>query len=429
MKINKAESSACKHVFRVELDGEEYGHIRGHSFHHVAEHASLPGFRKGKVPHDLLEKRFGAEVDQDAVDDAVRDAANQILSDPELRPIQNPAVSHVNRTGGGLAFTITVETAPRITLGEYKGLEFDREPALVRPEDVDGVVEGIRRRMVTYEPADRPARWGDMAVVDYEGTVEGKAIEGGTGTDVSIVIGGGNGIRAIEEALVGAKAGDKVEAGFEYPSAYGDKALAGKTARFSVAVKEVKAGKLPALDDSFAKSAGGYNNLEEMRTAVVARLKAERERESAGRLKETVVERLLRFAPPEVAPSLVEEEMHLQAMRRLEEMRRQGVRSLEALSLKPAEFREMFRGSAVRAVREAFVLDAVMHDAKISLTDEEVEKEVRASAGADKAEGDKLVASLKSDGRWERLHHRLAQDRTLEWVISQSRITERAVCP
>ncbi len=166
-----------------------------------------------------------------------------------------------------------------------------------------------------------------------------------------------------------------------------------------------------------------------MRSAVVQRLRVEREKEAKDRLRETVVERLLRFAPPEVAPSLVEEEMNLMAVRRLEELRGQGLRSLEDLRLKPAEFREMFRGAAVRGVREAFVLDAITRAEKIQVAEEDMEKEVRASAGGSKAEADKLIATLKADGRWERLRHRFAEDRTLDWIIGQSKVTERAVCP
>jgi trigger factor len=299
----------------------------------------------------------------------------------------------------------------------------------VRPEDVDGVIEGLRRRMVAYESMARAAKWGDMAIVDYNGTVEGKPVEGGSAKDAMVTIGGGGTLRALEEALVGRKAGDHFEVSFAYPADYGDKALAGKNAGFSVSVKEIKEGKLPPLDDEFAKAAGQTGTLEELRTNVVARLRAERERESLDRLKDTVVERLLRFAPPEVAPSLVEEEMNMMAMRRLEELRRQGVRSLEQLQLKPRDYVEMFRGAAVRAVREAFVLDAVQRDAKVEVSEEDVEKEVRAGAGADRMEADRLVSSLKADGRWERLKHRLAQDRTLDWVIGQSKVTERAVCP
>jgi len=429
VNIKKSESSACRHVFRVELGGEEFSAMRAHAFHHVAEHANLPGFRKGKVPQEILEKRFGREVEQDAVDEAVRAAASQILENPELIPVRNPTVSAISRSAESLTFTITVETAPKVELGEYRGLEFDREPAVVRPEDVDAVIEGLRRRLAAHESVSRPARWGDMAVVDYEGTVDGKPIEGGAAKDAMVTIGGGNSLRSLEEALVGRKGGDVFEVSMQYPANYSDKGLAGKTAKFSVSVKEVKEGKLPGLDDEFAKSAGGHAGLAEMRSAVVQRLRVEREKEAKERLRETVVERLLRFAPPEVAPSLVEEEMNLMAVRRLEELRGQGLRSLEDLRLKPADFREMFRGAAVRGVREAFVLDAITRAEKIQVPEEDMEKEVRASAGGSKAEADKLVATLKADGRWERLRHRFAEDRTLDWIIGQSKVTERAVCP
>ena len=427
MKIDKTESSACKHVYRVELSGDEFAVQREKAWKEVSEHANLPGFRKGKAPAAIIEQKYGKEIEHEAVDDAVSAAAREILSDTTLVPITNPTVSGINRSGGGLSFSITVEVAPAITLGEYRGLDLNREPAIVRPEDVDAVIDNMRRRNAVFESANRPSRWGDMAVVDYEGLAEGKPIEGGTGKDVTIMIGSGQAMAAMETSLTGHNAGDTYEFEYTYPAGAGS--LAGKTVRFNMAVKEVKSGKMPDLNDEFAKSVGSHASLEELRQSVVDRIREQKEKESRDRLRDAVVDRLLRFAPPEVAPSMVDEEMGMMAARSAEELRRQGVRSFDELHLKPAEYREMFRTAATRSVREAFVLDAIMRAEKIEVTEEDMEKEVRAGSGSDKPAGDRLVSQLKKDGRWERLRHKLIQDRTLDWVIGQARITENPVCP
>jgi len=186
---------------------------------------------------------------------------------------------------------------------------------------------------------------------------------------------------------------------------------------------------MPDLNDEFAGSMGGHASLEEFRKSVVDRIREAREKESRDKLRDAVVERLLRFAPQEVAPTMVDEEMGMMAARSAEELRRQGVKSFDDLHLKPAEYREMFRAAATRSVREAFVLDAIMRSEKIVVSEEDMEKEVRVGAGSDKSAGDRLVSQLKKDGRWERLRHKLMQDRTLDWVIGQARITEKPVCP
>jgi len=427
MKIDKSETSACKHVYRVELAGEEFAVHREKAWKEVVEHANLPGFRKGKAPAQLIEQKFGKEIEHEAVDDAVSAAAREILSDTTLVPITHPNVSAINRSGGGLTFSITIEIAPEIKLGEYRGLELNKEPAIVRPEDVDSVIDNMRRRNAVYESAGRPARWGDMAIVDYEGFVEGKPVEGGSGKDITVMIGSGQTMASMETSLTGHSAGDSYEFEFSYPAGAGN--MAGKTVVFKMTVKEVKNGKLPDLNDEFAKTMGGHASLEEFRKSVVDRIREQKEKESREKLRDAVVENLLRFAPPEVAPSMVEEEMGMMAARSAEELRRQGVRSFDELHLKPAEYREMFRGAATRSVREAFVLDAIMTAEKIEVTEEDMEKEVRMGAGSDRAEGDRLMSQLKKDGRWERLRHKLMQDRTLDWVIGQARITEKPVCP
>ena len=427
MKIDRTESSACRHVYRVELTGEEYSFHRDSAWKEVVGHANLPGFRKGKAPAAIIEQKFGKQIEHEAVDDAVSAAAREILSDASLAPITHPTVSAINRAGGGLSFSITIELAPEIRLGEYKGLDLNREPAIVRPEDVDAVIDNMRRRNAVFEPSNRPARWGDMVIIDYGGTVEGKPVEGGSGADITVMIGSGQAMAAMESALPGHSAGEKFEFTYLYPAGAGN--LAGKTVLFSVSVKEVKTGKMPDLNDEFAGSMGGHASLEEFRKSVVDRIREAREKESRDKLRDAVVERLLRFAPQEVAPTMVDEEMGMMAARSAEELRRQGVKSFDDLHLKPAEYREMFRAAATRSVREAFVLDAIMRSEKIVVSEEDMEKEVRVGAGSDKSAGDRLVSQLKKDGRWERLRHKLMQDRTLDWVIGQARITEKPVCP
>ena len=427
MKIDKSESSACKHVYRVELTGDEFARQREMAWKEVTEHANLPGFRKGKVPAHIIEQKYGKEIEHEAVDDAVSAAARQILSDATLVPISNPTVSAINRSGGGLSFSITLEIAPEIKLGEYRGLELNQEPAIVRPEDVDAVIDNMRRRNAVFEAANRPARWGDMAIVDYEGVADGKPLEGGSGKDITVMIGSGQTMAAMETSLPGHSAGENYEFEFTYPAGSGN--MAGKTVTFKMTVKEVKSGKMPDLNDDFARAMGGHDNLEELRKSVVARIREQKEKESREKLRDAVVDRLLGFAPPEVAPSMVEDEMGMMAARSAEELRRQGVRSFDDLHLKPAEYREMFRVAATRSVREAFVLDAIMKAEKIQVTEEDMEKEVRAGAGSDNAAGDRLMSQLKKDGRWERLRHKLMQDRTLDWVIGEAHITEKPVCP
>jgi trigger factor len=312
-------------------------------------------------------------------------------------------------------------------LDEYQGLKLTRDAAIVRPEDVDAVIEGIRRRFATYPDASLPARWGDLAVIDYDGAIGGTPFEGSRGRDVLVSIGRGEAMRPVEEALVGRRAGESFSVTVVYPADHASKELAGKAADLNVTLKEVKVQKLPDLDDEFARGAGDYKGLEDLRHAVRERLKAEKERESAVRLRAVAVDRLLRSAPPDPVPSLVEEEMDFMAVRGAEELSKKGVRQVEQLRVNPRQFREMFRSAAVRAVREAFVLEAVARKEGIEISDEDIRRELAESRTDAGESREKLVASLKSQGRWERLRHKLSQDRALDRVLARAEVTIREI--
>jgi len=428
MKYTLTEEKPCKRVFKVELDGPEYQRARAHAYAEVGGKINMPGFRKGKVSPQVLEQRFGKELQEETIQHAIGHSARTILADTKLSPVTNPAVSSIHTSGEGMAFLLTIELAPEVVLEEYRGLSLTREAVMVRPEDADSVVEGLRRRMATYTSVDRPARWGDLAVIDYDGTVDGSPFEGSTGRDVLVFIGSRETMREIEESLVGRRVGETMSLTVAYPANHTNQALAGKTAVLSVNLKELKTAKLPELDDEFARASGDYKTMEDMRRTVAERLRSEREREVRERLRAVVVDRLLRFVPTEVAPTLVEEEMQYMAVRGAEELARQGLKGIQQLRLDAKQFKEMFRPSAGRAVREAFVLEAISRKEGIAVTDADLEREIRENHPNEKGVPDKLFVELKANGRWERLRHRLRQDRTLDWVISQGHVTERALC-
>lgn len=428
MNYTLAEEKPCKRVFRVELTAEEYERIRATATARMSARMSVPGFRKGKVPAQVLAQRLGSRLDEEVVEEGINGSARRILEETRLVPVTNPTVSGVQRSAEGMTFSLTVELASEVVLGDYQGLELEREAVIVRPEEIDGVIDGFRRRHAAYVCAERPARWGDLAAIDYAGTVDGQPFEGSSSQNVMVFIGSGEAMRELEESLVGHRAGDVFETLVAYPSDHSSRELAGKTAVLSVTLKELKAAKLPDLTDDFVSGLGGeYKTVEQLRAAVRSRLRAERDEAARGRLRAAVVDRLTKFVPGEVAPTLVEEEMQFMAMRGAEELGRQGMRDVRQLRLDSRGFREMFRPAATRAVREAFVLEAIARQEGIAVSDEELEREIRGSKVEDASTPDKVISSLRSGGRWDRLRHRLQQDRTLDWIIGKARVTEKVL--
>lgn len=427
MKHTLVSEAPCARVFRVEMDAHEWAHCQHHAFEHIAGHVQLPGFRKGRVPRDVIVQRWGKEIQQESVEHAVEHGARAVLESSKLQPIVNPTVSNITPSDQGITYQITVEIAPTVVLGDYANLSFTRDPIIVRPEDVDGVIDGLRRRYATWTPVERPAKWGDLAVVEYAGTVDGASFEGGSATDAVVMIGAGEAMRDLEHALVGRSIGHTFSITVTYPDDHANKAVAGKTALLTVTVKELKVAKLPELDDAFAKTAGDYRSVEALRSAIRDRLRAERERESRDRLRAMVVDRLVGFVPPQVPPSLVSEEMQFMAVRGAESLGRSGISSLEQLRMTAQGFRDLYRPAAVRAVREAFVLDAIARKEGVEVSDQDLEAEIHAGRPADQRIDPAALAKIKADGRWERLRIRLRQDRTLDRIIGQGRVEEREI--
>jgi len=427
MKYALSEEKSCKRVFKVEMDAAECAQARERARQIVAEQVNLPGFRRGKIPTQVLETRFGKQVEDETVEALVGKGATVVLKETGLEPITSPSVSSITKQGDGMSFLLTIELAPQIVLEDYKSLKLIRDAAIVRPEDVDAVIENVRHRFATFPDAGRPARWGDLAVVDYDGTIDGAPFEGSQGRDVLVTIGRGEAMREVEQALVGRNAGEKFGVKVAYPADHASKDLAGKTADLKVAVKEVKIQKLPNLDDEFARSAGNCTGLTDLRNQVRGRLKAEKDKEAATRLRATAVDRLLRSAPAEVTPSIIEEEMNYMAVRGAEELGRQGVRQVEQLRVNPKQFREIFRPAAVRAVREAFVLEAIARKEGVQIGDDDIKREIAVSRPEGGDNPEKLAATLKSQGRWERLRQKLVQDKALDLVLARAEVVEREI--
>ncbi len=427
MKHALVSEAPCARVFRVEMDAHEWAHCQHHAFEHIAGHVQMPGFRKGKVPRDVIIQRYGKEIQQESVEHAVEHGARAVLESSKLQPIVNPSVSQITPSENGITYQVTIEIAPTVVLGDYANLQFTRDPIIVRPEDIDGVIDGLRRRYATWNPVERPAMWGDMAVVDYVGTIAGSPFEGGSSSDAVILIGAGEAMRELEHALVGRSVGGKFSVTVTYGEDHANRTVAGKTAQVAVTLKELKAAKLPEIDESFAKTAGDYRSVEALRLAIKDRLRNEREREARDRMRAGIVDRLVGFVPAQVPPTLVNEEMQFMAVRGAEQLGRSGLRSLDQLRMTADGFRDLYRPAAVRAVREAFVLDAIARKEGVDVTDQDLEAEIRAGRPADQPVDPAVLAKIKADGRWERLRTRLRQDRTLDRILGAGRVEEREI--
>jgi trigger factor len=396
----------------------------------------IPGFRKGKVPPQVVLQRVGREaVLDEAVRQALPDWYEEAIGDAGLNTVGEPSLDlgELPDKGSPLAFSIEVGVRPEAELGEYKGLEVGRREPEVAKEEVEAEVERLREQAASLENVDRPAKQGDFVVIDFLGRVGGEPFEGGEARGYLLELGSNRLVEGFEQQLEGAKAGDDVTVSVTFPEDYRAEGLAGSEATFDVSVKEVKEKRLPELDDDFATEAGGFDSLDELREDIAARLREQQERAIDTEFREAVVDAAVAEAKIDVPEELVHSKAH--------EMWHQTGRRLAAQGLDPARYLQMTgkteeelvheaEPEAERALKRESVLAAVVAAEGIEVPDEDLLASLRVATqgpGRPETSERKLQKALdraKAEGRDEALREDIAMRKAVDLMVeSAKRIT------
>jgi trigger factor len=363
----------------------------------------VPGFRKGKVPADLVIQRVGREaVLEQALRDSLAEWYERALLETGITPIGDPQLNVESLPGAGeeLAFSIEVAVRPPAKLGDYEGLEVGKVEPDIPDEAVQEELDRLREGFAALNPVERPAAAGDILVIDYAGTVDGEPFEGSEATDLTVELGSESLLREFDEALAGASPGDQVTVEIQFPDDHRPENLAGKQATFTVTVKEVREKELPELDDEFASEASEFDTLEELREEIRRRIAAALERRADDDFRAAAVDAAAENARIDLPKELVHARAH-DMWERLE-------RSLSARGIDPQTYVQMqgkpreelvtdMEGEAERALKREATLAAVADAEGIEVTDEELRGALGPGEGDEAPE--KLLASLRETGR------------------------------
>jgi trigger factor len=386
----------------------------------------IDGFRKGKVPPQVVIRRLGRAA---VLDEALREALGawyvDALEEAGVVTIGSPDldVGELPERGQPLAFSIEIGVRPKAQLGEYKGLEVGKRGPQVTEEAVDAQIEQLRERSATLETVERAAENGDHVVIDYIGRIDGEAFAGGEGRDQLLELGSGRLIPGFEEQLVGATAGASREVSVRFPDDYSE-ALAGKQAVFDVTVSEVKAKRLPELDDDFASEASEFDTLAELRDDIGAKLREHDERAVEREFETAVLDAAVEAATIEVPDQLAHARAHEMLEETLGALSRQGISKdayLRITGKNEEELAHEAEPEAASALRREAVLAAVVDAEQIVPTDDDV-REALAGAAEDGEKGaEKMFEQLKERGRLERMRDDLAERKALELLVSEAK--------
>ncbi|HIQ71008.1 MAG TPA: trigger factor [Candidatus Onthenecus intestinigallinarum] len=403
MTISVEKLSSNKVKISFDIEAEKFEEAMQKSYLKNRGRVNVPGFRKGKAPRKLIENMYGEGVFYDDAFEALfPEAYDKAVEENALEPVDRPNVD-IQQIGSGknLQFTAEVFVRPDVTLGEYKGLKVERHEHPVTDEQVDAQVEQARQRAAReISVEDRAVQDDDIVNLDYAGTVDGVAFEGGAAKGQRLTIGSGQFIPGFEEQMVGMQIGEEKDLSVKFPEEYHAKELAGKDAVFHVKVNSITVRELPALDDDFAKDVSEFDTLDAYKQDIRAKLEAESKEHCDAEFENALVDAAVANATLDVPGAMIERQ--IDGMLRDFQMRLayQGMRLEDFMKYTGQgieELRTQYREQADKRVRAELVLQAIKKAEGIEATDEEVEAEIAKFAEEGKKTVEEFKASLKPE--------------------------------
>lgn len=394
LQVENLEHNMAK--LTIEVSAEELEGALQKAYQKQKSKIAVPGFRKGKVPRQLIEKMYGPEIFyDDAANALIPEAYSKAYDESGLDIVSQPKIE-VTQIEKGKPFIFTAEVAvkPEVTLGAYKGIEVDKISDEVEDAEVEAKLEEEREKNArTIEVTDRPVADKDEVVLDFEGFVDGVAFEGGKGENYPLTIGSGSFIPGFEEQLIGVEAEKEVEVKVTFPEDYHAEELKGKDAVFKCTVHEIKAKELPELDDEFASEVSEFDTLAEYKEDIKAKLKESKAAEGKRKQEDQAVEALIAASEMDIPEAMVETQSRQMADDFAQRLMQQGLsmeQYMQFTGMTNEKILEEMRPQAEKRIKTRLVLEAVAKAENIEISDEKLDEEIAKMAETYQMEADKL---------------------------------------
>ncbi|MDI3481454.1 MAG: trigger factor [Tepidanaerobacteraceae bacterium] len=432
MKISLEKIENNTAVLKFEVDEEQFEQAMEQAYRKDAKKFVVPGFRRGKAPRKLIEMHYGPEVFyESAAEIILPQAYQQGVQEYNLEPVDQPRydIEQIEK-GKPLIATAKVVVSPEVKLKEYKGLEVEKVVYNVTEDDVDKELKALQdknARLIAVE--DRPAQKGDIAVIDFEGKIDGKPFEGGKAENYHIELGSGSLIEGFEEQIVGMNPGEQKDINVTFPGDYKMESMAGKQAVFSVTLKELKKKELSPLDDEFAKDVSEFDTLEELKRDIKNKLEERAKTIEEGSLKSAIVNKLMETAEVDIPQVMIDREIDRLIMDFAYDMKMRGLdlkTYLETTKMTPQEFREKFHKRAYDNVKSSLILQEVAKRENIEVSDEEADEEIKKYADMAKKTLEEYKKNLKPEDI-STIKDVILTRKIFDFLISNAKIKEKKI--
>jgi trigger factor len=420
MKVSVETLSPIERKLSIVVEPDQVAAELGRAYHALGERVRLPGFRPGKVPRRILEQRFRGEVEDDVTRRLVERSYLSAITENGVEAVGEPQVTGAKLVlDGPFAFEATVEVRPDIKPKDFEGLPLKRATPKVEEAAVEARIEELRQRLGRLEPVEgrTVAELSDFAVVDYQGSVDGKPFEGGSGEGVTVEVAPGEVTAGNVEALAGLAVGETREASATFPEGHPQ---AGKTAIFRFTLKGLKTRVVPPLDDELAREVGGGPTLEALRNRVRTDLLASAKSEAARSERDQLLHALIERNPFQVPKAMVERGLEAMLEGALRQLARGGV-DPRTLNLDFDALRAEMRPRAETEVRGALLLEAIAEAEKLTVEPSEVDARIEQLAKDTEQAVSQVRKAFKDANQRRSLELRIREEKTVEFLRSRAK--------
>jgi trigger factor len=426
MKIDIDTLTPVQRRIRVEFPPDAVEKEFFQVYENLGRRARIKGFRQGKVPRSVLQRLYGEEVKGEVLSRLVEHSLREVVKSHGVKMVSRPEIdANELNEGKTFSFSALVEVKPEIQVKNYIGLEVEKVKLSVSEAQVEMALRHLQEQHAQLEPVEERdvVEAGDLVILDFVGSVDGKPFSGGRQENYPLEIGSGKALPQFEAAIVGLKRGQKHTISLDYPTNYFNQELAAKTAIFSLTVQAIKKKVLPSLDDEFAKDHGDAASLDELKQKLRIRLVSELEEIQVTDLKEKILARLIEANAFEVPPAMIDRQVRYLMDRRQARLATESSSSSEK-EFSPEQLRKELEPQARRQSQATLLIEKIAETEGIKVSDEEVQLRVEKIARAAGDKGASVREIYRHNDAREDLRSQMAFDRTVEFLLQRAQVKE-----
>jgi trigger factor len=417
MKLLEKRTEEHQVHLRAEAEGDEVAQAMDKAYKRLVKKVKVSGFRQGKAPRDILERQIGSEaLFDEAMEQYLAEACVTLVEENQIPVYARPQVKIENKEP--LVFEAVIPLPPEVILGDLDAIKMKPEPVEVSEEEIDKVIERLRKQCATWETTDRAAKMFDTAVIDISSHAEGKPFINQTAANVQMIPGMSFPAPGFNEELVEMKPGDKKNFSLNLPDTYGDKTLAGKQVSFEIKLKEIKQERLPDLDDAFAKQLSpDFQNLEEVKNKIKEDLMARDKERKRMAFEDRVIDGLVEISKIEFPPLLIDLEIDKMVRQYASRLRRSVQTEEEFKSIlsmtNEEKLRESYRPKAIQQIKRSLVLAKIAETEQFAASEDEIKEQI---------EGFAANAGAQSEEQRQRLNTEEGKEGISDWIVTRKAI-------